>query len=350
MNFLRFFKKQSYNDNIQCLWFCVNGRRLDEKDIKFINKLNEIRGQDKIPIIIVFTKTTDIYEAEEMQKNVNETFGFLPFHKLLAKDFDEETKSFGVEELIYLTLDQCKFAVKGDIFNDIKKNICDALINDFIKENEKLKFKVNEQIAKDFCHDYNKVILDINEFKKYIYYLIEIIINSYIKTTENLYKNNGIDFNSSLLPNFIEEYIEFYKEETRKIVDSIKEKKAINYLNAQVIIEKSKVGNLKIENKCNKNEFIRIIQDNLQNNFYYLAQKFFIYQFIIEFCGHFSEIVNDKMNKSLEEFLKNQEANYFFEEIYKQKIEDLKIIVQKFYANKEYEKNEEPNKGYCHIF
>ena len=160
-----FFKKLSYNDNIQCLWFCVNSKKMDIEN-KFIEKLYQ--NQNKLPIIIVFTKTKDLDIVERMQKDVKDKLGDLPFHHLLAKDY-LGNKSYGVEELIYLTLEQCKYAVKGNIFNDIKQNICNNIIDEFKKENEERKFQINEEIASNFCNNFNKIILNDNEFKKYIF-------------------------------------------------------------------------------------------------------------------------------------------------------------------------------------
>ena len=119
LNYFSFTNKQSYNDNIQCLWYCVNKKKLEEQDIEMLNKFKKNQGQ--LPIIIVFTKAKDQELVEKMRKCVKEKLGDLPFHDLIAKDFDNVDTSYGLEDLIFLTLEQCKLAVKGDIFNDIKK-------------------------------------------------------------------------------------------------------------------------------------------------------------------------------------------------------------------------------------
>ena len=333
LDFFEWFKKKNYNDNIQCLWYCVNDKKLDTEDETFIKTLEQ--GQNKIPIVVVFTKTKDINVVKLMQKDIENKLGNLPFIHIRAKNFGD-LKSYGLEKLVDLTLNQCKLAVKGNIFNDIKDIIYNKLIDEIKKENEKIKFEVNENIANIFFNSYNKVILDTNMYHKYIHDLCETIIEGYIKKGEN--PNYLAEFNNSLLTNYINEYIDFYKKETQKIIDSIKEKKAIKYLNIQVIIEKTKGTNLNIKNKCNKNEFIQIIQINLQNIFYYIAQKFFIYQLIFEFCNYFSEMMSENLNKTISGILNSPEASYLFEDVYQQKIEDLRKITKLFYA-KEKENN-----------
>ena len=125
LNYFSFTNKQSYNDNIQCLWYCVNKKKLEEQDIEMLSKFK--KNQDQLPIIIVFTKAKDQELVEKMRKCVKEKLGDLPFHDLIAKDFDNVDTSYGLEDLIFLTLEQCKLAVKGDIFNDIKKIIYDTI-------------------------------------------------------------------------------------------------------------------------------------------------------------------------------------------------------------------------------
>ena len=102
----------TYNDNIQCMWYCVTSKALDNQDISFVKSLQE---KDKnLIIIIVFTRSSDLDKIESMEKDVKEKFGDIPFHHLLAKDLiDEDTgeiivQSYGLKELIYKTINQYK--------------------------------------------------------------------------------------------------------------------------------------------------------------------------------------------------------------------------------------------------
>ena len=81
MDFFEWFKKKNYNDNIQCLWYCVNDKKLDTEDETFIKTLEQ--GQNKIPIVVVFTKTQDINVVKLMQKDIENKLGNLPFIDIL---------------------------------------------------------------------------------------------------------------------------------------------------------------------------------------------------------------------------------------------------------------------------
>ena len=71
-----------------------------------------------------------------------------------------------------------------------------------------------------------------------------------------------------------------------------------------------------------------------------MAQKYFIYQLIIEFCDSFSEEVVKQYNEVVSTFLDEQEAYQYYKDIYRQKFINLEMKIRKCYKNKEYEKRE----------
>ena len=70
----------TYNDNIQCMWYCVTSKALDNQDISFVKSLQE---KDKnLIIIIVFTFSSDLDKIESMEKMLKKnlvTFLFIIF-------------------------------------------------------------------------------------------------------------------------------------------------------------------------------------------------------------------------------------------------------------------------------
>ena len=120
-------------------------------------------------------------------------------------------------------------------------------------------------------NNYNVVLVD-EKFKQYIYDLIEMVIIEFLKIEESqqihIISNNIKENLNMWLSNTIDTFIDFYKNETRKIFDLIKNKKVNNYYNIQVLIEKSNNMKLKKNNKFNKSMFMNIISENLKNNFF----------------------------------------------------------------------------------
>ena len=84
--------------------------------------------------------------------------------------------SYGLEELIYKTIEQYKIANNCKIFNDIKKRIKKEVIREFKNENKKRIKNMNEKIAKYVINNFNKII-EVNMFDKYILNFILNILN-----------------------------------------------------------------------------------------------------------------------------------------------------------------------------
>ena len=88
---------------------------------------------------------------------------------------------------------------------------------------------------------------------------------------------------------------------------------------------------MEIKDKCNKYDFIKIIESFLKNNYNYLAQKYFIYQWFILIIERFSEKIQNEVNENLKKILlSNSQILQLFKTVYSQKIEDLNKIVQEY--------------------
>ena len=48
---------------IDCIWYCITGNKVQEVEIDFLKKLNNLYYQ-KFPIIIVYTQTTSLELAQ----------------------------------------------------------------------------------------------------------------------------------------------------------------------------------------------------------------------------------------------------------------------------------------------
>ena len=115
-----------------------------------------------------------------------------------------------------------------------------------------------------------------------------------------------------------------------KIIDMVKEEKAIDYLNAQAITEKSKQMNMNVINKCDKAEFIEIITEVLQNNFYYISQKFYIYRFLDMYYNNVSQFILNKFNNMAKDIILEPKYEQNFEIVYKEKINNLRERIVEF--------------------
>ena len=326
----------TYNDNIQCMWYCVTSKALDNQDVTFVKSIKE--REKNLIIIIVFTRSSDLDKIESMEKDVKAKFGDIPFHHLLARDLiDEDTgeiivQSYGLKELICKTINEYIKNVNCKITKDMRDIINQKLITHCFEDNKKIANNVYNGITMDFIENYNMPLNDKMFNSKVCDYAKTLIIEL-MKISEKQILDVNQDFDKEFLEpslsRYLYDFINYYKNETQKIIDTVKEEKAIDYLNAQAIIEKSNQMNINIINKCNKAEFIEIITEVLQNNFYYFAQKYYIYQFLNEY-NDYSQIVENQFNNMAKNIILEPKYEHCFESVYREKINNLKERISEF--------------------
>ena len=353
-NFMENKNELSYNDYVQCVWYCVSGSNLEKEEVEFISKIK--MQENKIPIIIVYTFSQDADHMEKMKNQVNDYFKDIPYVETLAKDDPQnELYSFGLDKLINKTIEKCKNSYGSKTFDEIRKETSQTLINNLKKRNSDIKTSVNEEAITHFIMNYDSNILDNNQFKKYIYYIFAILFNGYFKTDKNLEISENLlqsivrEFNNSNISNYLNDIINCYQKISEKFIDKIKEEKAIEFLDKQAIYEKKNNNNLDIKDKCDKSDFIKIIVSFLKNNLNCLAQKYFIYKFLINTIEQFSEKIENEVNVNLYNVLsKNSEISKLFEDIYSKKIDDLNKTVKEFLNSEGYHKsNKNKNISYA---
>jgi len=340
--------ENKYNNYVQCIWYCVNGSSLEQKEIDVIKGLLKKKGN--LPLIIVYTNAKNNKKIQEMEnfiKKAGKELKDILFIPVLARTIRTNKfilESFGKEKLISSTINKCKESLKTDVFEEIKRISTNTIIETFEEINKKIKFIGNKNMVLQIIDTFNDKLKD-RDFLHYIFSLLEKIITEYSKTDKNekkLSSESMADFNnSSSFISFFENYIKFYKEKTKNIIDNIKNKKSLKYLDIQVNKEiKEFKKNILNENKSNKNNFIQIIQIYLESKFYYLSQKYLLYRLITDLSEPFSEEVEKEVNKIVRENLANNEALVCCQELYSYKLEDIDKKFREFIKKGGYKKLE----------
>ena len=296
-------------------------------------------GNKNLIIIIVFTRSSDLDKIESMEKDVKAKLGDIPFHHLLARDLiDEKTgeiivQSYGLKELIYKTINEYQKNSGCKITKGIRDIINEQLILHCNEENERITKNVYNSIAIDFIQSYNEPLNDQmfnSKICDYVKTLIVELVKIEEKTMTDINQDFEKDFLKPSLSKYLYEFITYYKSEIKKIIDTVKDEKAIDYLNAQAITEISKQMNMNIINKCNKDEFIEIIEEVLQDNFYYTAQKYYIYHFLDIYYNNYSQFILNKFNNMAKNIITESKYVHYFEKIYQEKINNLKERIVEF--------------------
>jgi len=325
----------NFDDYIQCIWYCVTGNILEEKEYEIIKELK--KNKYSIPIIVVYTYTFDIEITKKIKSDLelkfNNNIHFVP---VLAKQISEEDDTFGLDDLLSETLKICKKSSKGRIFENIKEISKKDIEIKFKKKNNALKKYITKNIVSKFINEFKNVLND-EELNQYIFNLFGSIFVEYMKSdnqNENIKLNQE---NKDLLKDvttfikIIQKYSQYYKKNANAIIDSISNDKAIEYLDMQTQKEKFEFKKcLDHKHIKNKEDFIEIIKRFLTDNFYYISQKYIIYRVIIDTIEKIEEYTENKIDEIINSILKEDD---FYKDIFTKKYEDLEKKINSFKTN-----------------
>lgn len=110
-------QKQGPSEAIHLVYYCIHGSltRVESEEIDLIRQL-----QDKAPLVIVLTQAIR-EESQQMMEFLQEVLPDIPVHKVLAKSVrimgGHKIEAYGLEELVYLSVDQIPDQVRPAFIN-----------------------------------------------------------------------------------------------------------------------------------------------------------------------------------------------------------------------------------------
>ena len=334
------------SDYFQCIWYCIDNKEIEQKEFEIRKEL--VKKRKFLPLIIVFTKADQSIKYNNAYNKIKDYIKNVPLIPVLAESTKNNKNIFGLNNLLEYTLKLCKNDQKGYIYNKIREKSFE-IIEDYFKErNKAIKIISINNIITKFIHEFNKLLTD-DELYNFIFDLIESIFIEYLKSDESneiiQLKEEFKDLLKKItnIPEYITSYNEFYKKSTENELQSITENKAVEFLDEQVRKEKKEFEKcINFMNKCNKNDFIQIINSFLKDNFFYISQKYIIYR-VLEVSEEISETVELSVNKIIKEIL--NQKNSILEKIYLHKFEELEEYINKFRKNQKIYEDKEGEGG-----
>ncbi len=342
--------KKQYNSNninnfVQCIWYCISGNRFEDAEIELLLNLRKTYYNNKIPIIIVYTQASDDEMIEQMNKYIKNKNIDIKFINILAqrkKFHGKYVEAFGLKELIRETLHKCKKVLKGENENEISSEmgyIINKLMGEYIlgKIVKKNKMKTDysyKNIVSQFISNYNNVKSE-DDFLYFIIYLFGICINNFLNTKNMKEKT----FNTLKSLNIIQknsfEFIQFYNKYINELIEPVLKTFAVDFLDYQVEIQKQKNKEIKLQNKKTIKEFSEIITNFLNQNFYYLAQIYYIYNIIPQYCPYLSQCLEKHLNALTKKLLNNSRVKDRINDCFVNKFRQFQKKVNKFYYSED---------------
>jgi hypothetical protein len=329
-------KNNDFNDLVSCIWYCVSFNYIDDKEIEIIKNLR--KKKPSIPLIIVYTFAVSTEGFKTVLNKILEEFPNEIIIPVLAKK-SGSTNSFGLDTLVNKTIELCKKElIKGIFYIKMRHQLSKYIEEKVFKiEHEIIKNKVINSITKYFIKDFKNVLND-EQLYDYIYNFFGNIILEYLTIGDLKEKNQLIQNikkylkDISNIPEYLPNFINNYKMKTKKLVDSIKDKMALDFIDKQVYFEKKKNKSIDKINKCNIDDFIKIIENFLNDNFYYISQKYLIYRVITEPCTDICTNIDMNVTKLVNNLL-NKNSCDFLQKIYYKKFENYEKTVNTFKIN-----------------
>ena len=302
-------KKGSYNDFVHCIWYVVIKNRMEELEDEYLLKLRNSYSNVNMPIILIYLNENSKEKIANMEGEIKKSLD-VDFINVISKEIKRPKNGGtinprGGKELMNLTLDKCRAALKGDMPKIMMKNISNDILCKMKNQVGNNKSKVMDIIKKKFINEFTKALND----REFIEYIINLLGRNLSIFYDKQISNNSLNLiiNSENIEK-AKTFMDKCKAFTKNLISLDTISNAKEFIDKQAILEKKNKENINIEDKRSIKGFIKTNEIFLKKNFYYISQKFIIYNFILYYCNDYYNEFQNKFNDIID-ILINQDEN-----------------------------------------
>ena len=272
-------------------------------------------NSDNIPLIVVFPHAINKEEIDKTKIKIMSLFPDLKFIHVLGRRVDD-IEQFNLDELLKLTIDTVKSNIKNEIFYEICNKYNEKEKVNIINKISEIIENINNEIINEFINNYN-LVLSKDNFDEFTNYLIQKVFTEF-SLEKRISKNTKllIENGRNIMKKHIQSTIQLYTETSQKYINMIIEKKSVEYLDMQVKIEKVKNSSIMFKYKRTREGFKNIITKFLQDNFYYISQKYCIFHFIKVVLETLIMKFADALSLNISKFLQSNEMHKNYINVY----------------------------------
>jgi len=289
------------NNFVSCIWYCVTGDRFQQVEEDLLNALRSSYGENTIPIIIVYTQAVDEIIISGMTEYIKKRKINATFVKVLAerKKLVNQTflEAYGLDDLLNETLIKCKKAIQGDMRTVMSNKISEHIKNVLIQENAYIKRFINEATILNLINE--KYIVKTHEdFESFIINIYGNNIKYFFEKEKDIIneRNFPIFKNSQIFINNYDIYKSYFIERTENYITGVNEYLSIQLLDLQAKTEKNHNNNLFVVNIRDLNDFRKTTSNFLQDNFYFIAQKYYLGYMVKNITNNLSTSFENSLN------------------------------------------------------
>ena len=313
-----FIKEQLSTNNINnfvsCIWYCITGVLFQQVEEDLLKALRSTYGDNSIPIIIVYTQAVDKNAMTSMDAFIKKSKIEATFIKVLAerKELPNNTflEPFGLDDLLKETLFKCKKAIQGDMRKVMANNIALYIKDVLIKENSYIRKYINEVTINNIINK-EYTIKSHSDFENYIFNIFGRNIRYFFeKINENEIinsKNSDIFKTSEIIRNNYNVYKSFFEDKTNSIIINDINNLSIQLLELQAKIEKTNDSHIYTKNKRLLNDFKNTSTSFFQDNFYCIAQKYYLRYIVQNISNNLSICFENHLNELVKNIIKDKD-------------------------------------------
>ena len=328
----RFIKSElqtnDINNFIHCIWYCITGNRLEECEMQLLNSLRNTFPNSKIPIIMVYTQSTDddiIKQMKDFIKNNNIEGDFIDILALPKSTRGITLSSYNLDKLVVKTIKKVKEALNGDMKNIMINNISEYIKNNLWDENSRIKNKINETTILNLIrHD---KVQNEGEFQNTLINTYGTNINFFFKN-KTMNKNTILDIQNSYLIKNKNDYFNYTQKYEENIISNDLSRLAYKFLDIQAKKEILKGKSTKPKNKRCHKDFINTNKNFLLNNLDYISQKHYYNYIIPNSCNQLSEAFEHSLNNTVVNLLNKEEIKDLISKCFYNKYEQFEKRVK----------------------
>ena len=333
-------KENDPNKFIHCIWYCIKSNRVTEEESENLKKCYD-SYIEKLPIIIVFTRSENQIETDEMMEKVKlklekakrqnglegKEENDIKILKLLAENYRSdlgEIKSFGIHNLMEQTYESAKIGIERACIHSLMEQGKNLLKEEFDENLQTLKNKIfqtkneiidNQHVNNNILYNIlnedknrknnlnvNNIKFDFNNFRNFCKIFSRLIAKTLLlknqileeKTTTEIDK--VIEDESEKIKNFFEKIFEKNLENmTDELADELE--KYVKQLESKY----------QIKSLCSKyyyNELKKLAKNNIIKNYKPIIEDI-IYRKISQIVfKKFGEKIKDELMDCFQELLK----------------------------------------------
>ena len=237
------------------------------------------------------------------------------FQDIVAKEIKGKrniTPSFGLDELIKLSIEKAKNAIDSSCNQALRMN-CNLIIKDFIKlKSENIQNTLNEKVNKDISEiEIGTNISKTSEIlgKSLIYIFLE-----YLNAKKSINEKSA-EIISRFVNDYFSETLKLYQNNLKKIIKEESTKIANDIMDIYIKVNQNNQGYFNIQNQIDKESIYKAEKSYLFNSMKDSAELFCIRNSIRYIWKPINLLIQEYLGKKYEDCIDgNEELKQLFDE------------------------------------